>query len=247
MPMGIGTPEVDIGTAGPILFLIILTPYGPTIAGFVVSALSEGRSGVRSLWGRFWNRNIHLRWLLVIVFFFPALRVAANLVSRLLDRQDYPFLTHPGQIWMFIPPLIANTIINGGMSEEFGWRGFALPRFQARWNALASSIILGAIWASWHIPLWFVPGDTHNQVYFWGWAGRIILFSIMMTWIFNNTKGSVLAAILFHGFANASGDIIWCCGSSEWHFNGTYLVIVILILIIFGPKHLVRKRAAGKI
>jgi prolipoprotein diacylglyceryltransferase len=63
-----------------------------------------------------------------------------------------------------------------------------------------------------------------------------------MTWIFNNTNGSVLAAILFHGMANSVGDLIWCCGSSAWHWYGVELLVVILIVIIFGARNLVRRR-----
>jgi membrane protease YdiL (CAAX protease family) len=208
-----------------------------------MTALTEGRTGVRALWRRFWNRNLSIKWLFLILLFIPALQLIANLVSRTLDGQAYPFLTWPNQPWMIIPPFIANTLVNGGMSEEFGWRGYVLPRFQARWNALTSSIALGAIWASWHIPLWFVPGDDHNQVFFWGWAARLILFSILMTWIFNNTNGSVLAAILFHGTANSVDDLISCCGSSTWHFYGVELFAAILIVVFFGAKSLVRQQA----
>jgi membrane protease YdiL (CAAX protease family) len=240
MPAGIGTSQVDLKSAGPLILLIALTPYGPTIAGFVMAALTEGKTGVKSLWKRFWNPNFSLKGLFVTLLFLPILQLVANLVSRTLDGQAYPFLTWPNQPWMFIPPFIANMLVNGGMSEEFGWRGYVLPRFQARWNALTSSIALGAIWASWHIPLWFVPGDTHNQRFFWGWTAGLILFSILMTWIFNNTNGSVLAVILFHGIANSVGDLIWCCGSSVWHFYGVELLAVIIILIIFGAKNLVR-------
>lgn len=242
LPPGIGTSEVDFGSAGPLILLIALTPYGPTIAGFVMAALTEGKDGAKALWKRFWSRTWSLKWLLVSLLFFPALRLVANIVSRTLDNQAYPVFTWPNQPWMFIPPFIANTLVNGGMSEEFGWRGYVLPRFQAKWNALVSSIVLGAIWVCWHIPLWFVPGDSHQQVFFWGWAGRIILFSTMMTWIFNNTKGSVLAAILFHGSANSAGDLIWCCGSSAWHYSGVYLLVAILIVLIFGPRNLVRQQ-----
>jgi len=90
-----------------------------------------------------------------------------------------------------------------------------------------------------HIPEWFVPGDSHNQIFFWGWAGRIILLSILMTWIFNNTKGSVLATILFHGMANSAGDLFQYSGS-DWYYIGVRLLVVILIVFIFGSKNLVR-------
>ena len=97
---------------------------------------------------------------------------------------------------MFIMAFIFN-----GMFEEFGWRGYVLPRFQARWNALASSLILGVIWAAWHAGQWFVPGSNLYHRDFWLWSLGTILLSILMTWIFNNTKGSVLAASLLHGMA----------------------------------------------
>jgi hypothetical protein len=239
MPSGIGTSEVDLGSAGPLILIIMLSPFGPTIGAFVMTAMAEGRTGVKALWRRFWNHNLSIKWLLVILMFFPAFQLIANFVSRTLDGRAYPFLTYPNQPWMFIPPFIANTLINAGMSEEFGWRGYALPRLQSRWNALTSSIILGAIWASWHIPLWFVPGDSHNHVFFWGWAGRIILLSTLMTWIFNNTNGSVLAAALFHGMANSAGDLFQVSGS-EWYSNGVRLLVVVLIVIVFGSKNLVR-------
>jgi len=242
MPSGIGTPAVDFGSAGLTILIIILSPFGPTIAAFVMTAINEGKTGVRALWRRFWNRNLEVKWLLVILFFLPIFQLTVNLIARILDGQNYPFLTYPNQPWLFIPPFIANTLINGGMSEEFGWRGYVLPRFQSRWNALSSSIILGLIWASWHIPLWFVPGDSHHNVYFWGWAGRIILLSILLTWIFNNTNGSILAVVLFHGIANSVGDLFNYSGS-EWYYNVTRLLVVILIVIYFGPKDLVRRRS----
>ena len=139
---------------------------------------------------------------------------------------------------MVIPPFITAFIFNG-MLEEFGWRGYVLPRFQARWNALPSSLILGVIWGAWHIGQWFVPGSNLYQRNFWLWGLGTILLSILMTWIFNNTKGSVLAASLFHAMIN-TGIILF---QLDWRYYGVELLAVILIVIIFGPKSLVRRRA----
>ncbi|MDH4279006.1 MAG: CPBP family intramembrane metalloprotease [Acidimicrobiia bacterium] len=189
-PAGAGTDEVELS---PMLLLLAITPFGPTIAGFVATAISEGRAGVRSLWGRFWNRDQSIKWLLVALLFFPALKLVSNLVTRTLDGEPYPFFE---DAWLtgFVGVLMTNTFINGGMSEEFGWRGYVLPRFQAKWNALVSSVVLGAIWASWHIPLWFIPEDEHSGTFFGTRLMAWIAISIMMTWIFNNTNGSILAA-----------------------------------------------------
>jgi len=241
MPKGIGTSKVDLGSAWPIMILSVITPFGPTIGAFVVTAMTEGKPGVRTLWRRFWNRNLSIKWLFVILLFFPVLLLLANLVARTLDGQAYPFLTWPNQPWMFIPPLIANTLVNGGMSEEFGWRGYVLPRFQAKWNALVSSLVLGVIWGVWHLPLIKAGMSFTNSV-----AELILwqtLVAIFFTWVFNNTNGSILAVVLFHAMANSSSDIVWCCGPSPWYFYGVYLLTGILIVIIFGPKNLIRRRS----
>ncbi len=240
LPSGDLASGVDLGSTLPAFLIILIAPYGPTLAGFVMTAITEGRTGVKALWKRFWNRDLSIKWLVVVLLFFPTLRLAANIVSRTLDGQAYPLLAHPN-LEIFIGSFIFSGLIHGGMSEEFGWRGYALPRFQARWNALTSSIVLGVIWISWHIPLWFAPGELQEQDSFWGWAPIVLIYSIFYTWIFNNTKGSLLAAVLFHAMTNATSDLIWCCGSSGWNYLGVELVVVILIVIIFGPKILVRQ------
>jgi membrane protease YdiL (CAAX protease family) len=241
MPGGISTQNIDLGSSWYFVPLSLLAPYGPTLAAFVMTGLTEGKPGIKALWKRFWNRRLSLIWLLTILFFFPALRLVANLISRILDGQAYPILTLPNQPWMFIIPLIFNGLIHGGMSEEFGWRGYVLPRFQAKWNALISSLILGVIWGVWHLPLLFAGMQSANSV-----AELVLwqtLVAIFFTWVFNNTNGSILAVVIFHAMVNTSGDIVWCCGPSPWHFYGVYLLAGILIMIIFGPKNLVRGRS----
>ena len=245
LPTGIGTAEVDFVAALPMILIVLFAPYGPTIAGFVMAAMTEGRPGAKVLWARFWNRRLSLRWLAVCLLFFPALQLAANLVTRIVDGQAYPVMAYPS-LGVFINALVFDGFIHGGMSEEFGWRGYALPRLQARWNALVSSMILGVIWVAWHIPLWYFPGDEHSQINFWQWASLLLVFSIMMTWMFNNTNGSVLAAVLFHALANASNSLFWCCGTAIWHRNGLWWLVAILLVIIFGPKSLVRQNATAE-
>ena len=120
-----------------------------------MTAITEGRSGVKALWGRFWNRNLSLKWLLVTLLFYDALWLVANLVARMIDGEAYPFVDLPDPIWTIIP-LFLQAFVSSGMGEEFGWRGYALPRFQAKWNALVSSIVLGLIWAFWHIHAFFI-------------------------------------------------------------------------------------------
>jgi len=213
-----------------------LASWGPIIAAFLVTALTEGKTGVRSLWGRFWNRNMSARWLLVTLLFLPVLALVDNLVIRLLDGQNYPVFFNYDPVWTIITSF-AFAFFSNGVLEEFGWRGYVLPRFQARWNALASSLILGVLWAVWHAGQWFVPGSNLYQRDFWLWSLGTILLTIIMTWIFNNTKGSVLAAALFHGTIN-TGIFAFLL---DWRYYVIELLVVVLTVIIFGPKNLVRQ------
>lgn len=224
-------------SAGPGIMIIVLANWGPLIAAFAVTTITEGKSGVKALWRRFWNRNTSIKWLLVAVLMIPAMGLVANLVSRTLDGQAYPFFFSYNPPWTIISVFITAFIFNG-ILEEFGWRGYVLPRFQVRWNALTSSIILGAIWASWHIGEWFIPGSHLYQRNFWLWALGMILLSILMTWVFNNTKGSVLSAVLIHAMANTG--IIWA--RMDWRYYGIELLAVILIVIIFGSRNLAKQR-----
>jgi membrane protease YdiL (CAAX protease family) len=101
---------------------------------------------------------------------------------------------------IFIPPFfLTDAIITG---EELGWRGYVLPRLQVRYSALVSSLIVGVIWAIWHIPTFLAPGNTSPLALF---MVKIITESVLYTWLYNNTRGSLLLVTLFHTAGNTAG------------------------------------------
>jgi len=148
-----------------------------------------------------------------------------------------------GALVMFL----VNGLVNG---EEFGWRGFALPRLQARYSALTSSLILGGIWTLFHLPLFFTKGGgaggNMSQTPFIAFALIVLSGSVLVTWLFNNTRGSVLFAYLFHAAANtwpgifastASGGMIF------WIYAVLFSIVAILVIFLYGPSRLSRKHA----
>jgi uncharacterized protein len=223
-----------------VLFIGIPGAFGPTFAAFLITGISEGKPGMKALWKRFWNRNAGLKWLLVALVFYDVIRLSANLIARTLDGQAYPILVLPDPLWSYIPALVTPFILSG-MGEEFGWRGYALPRFQARWSALTSSLLLGVIWACWHLLFFFIPTATLYGRSFLEWAPWIVMSSVIYTWLFNNTKGSVLIAALFHATANYSVFIL-PTHASLWYFMAIMALVVTVIVIAFGPKALVRPK-----
>jgi membrane protease YdiL (CAAX protease family) len=90
------------------------------------------------------------------------------------------------------------------LGEEVGWRGYALPALQARHGALTSSVILGSVWALWHLPQFFNPATLYSNLPLVLFLAYLLPFSVLVTWVFNSTGGSVLMAMLIHAIMNAS-------------------------------------------
>ena len=216
----------------PWLLLNLPVLLGPSTAAFVVAGLTEGKPGVKELWMRFWSRNVSLKWLLVAVLILPILRLIAAVLTQVLSNTSYPFLVEGGVLDVLIVPIGMGLF--SGIHEEFGWRGYALPRFQAKWNALISCIILGVITALWHLPGFITPGEPLFGRNFWEWLPWHMLIQIVgFSWIFNNTKGNVLAVILFHATTSLSLFVV------DFTYYWVLLVAAILIVAVFGAKDLV--------
>lgn len=111
---------------------------------------------------------------------------------------------------MFVGVFLFAMVLSGGLNEEPGWRGFAQPRLNQRYGALGASLIIGVVWAGWHLPYFFAPVTPHssfplvNQI---GWFGGILTLSIILAWVYNSTE-SVLIAMVLHAMANTADMII---------------------------------------
>jgi membrane protease YdiL (CAAX protease family) len=235
-------PDVDL-SAWLLLLILggILSTLGPSVAAFVVAAYSEGKAGTRDLWKRFWSIRLPGKWLIVSFVFWPILLAIPFIIAVITEGQT------PDLFWVSQPLAILGLFFNnftrsGGMSEEFGWRGYALPRLQAKWNALTSSLILGVIWAVWHAPLWFIAGDSHQGSSFLMFSANLVLVSVLYTWIYNNANESILAAVVFHAMANTAAQMLPALGTDVYRF-GVLVLAVILVVVIYGPMRLAREPA----
>jgi membrane protease YdiL (CAAX protease family) len=152
----------------------------------------------------------------------------------------------PELVWLSDPMFIVVTfftiLLTGGpLQEEYGWRGYALPRLQGRFNALVSSIILGVLWSLWHLPYFYIGSESGYQ-YLWGHMLSAVIISIIMTWLYNNTGGSILVALLSHNLFNVSNIIFPALETQMGSlFYLIFMIIsVIAIVAIWKPKRLVR-------
>ncbi|MEJ2487650.1 MAG: type II CAAX endopeptidase family protein [Anaerolineales bacterium] len=246
MPAETGTPDFDLLKAGPVILIVLISPFGPTIGGFVVTALSERKEGVKRLWKRFWKSGLSTKWLLITLCFYPIMLLVIRYSAQVFagtPQAPFPYLRQP---WMLLPPFMAS-ILHGGLSEEFGWRGFALPHLQSKMNALSAALVLGLIEGCWHIPLIYMPGDSRAGMGILALVLPYLIVGISRSWIFNSTNGSVLAAVLFHASGNTFGWFIPVNVPFPNYYYLIYLVFALLILVVYGPNSLRRAEKQVKV
>jgi hypothetical protein len=216
-------------------------------AGIILAAVEGRKGGVRELLGRVLIWRVGIGWWLFALL-FPAIPAAGSQYLSSLFGGPSVDWSGVGPLYSIIP-LLLFLIVFAGLGEEFGWRGFAIPRLQTRYNALRTSLIIGAFHSLWHIPLFFVKGVMQHSMAqeaglipaFLGYAVFVIAFSVQLTWIFNNTKGSVLLAAVFHGAVNAWNGYI---DIYRGHMAGVYAymalmaAVAIVVVLIYGMKSL---------
>jgi membrane protease YdiL (CAAX protease family) len=179
---------------------------GPFLAAFIMTGITEGRVGIGRLLRRFVLWRVGLGWYLFALLGFPMLLVLSVIVlpGALASFQGLATLAPLPLLGI----LVYGFFLSGPLGEEPGWRGFALPRLQALHGPLVGSLILGPLWALWHLPLFFTPWNeltTFNLVVY---VLATTCLTILYTWAFNNTKGSLLIAILIHWSFDAATVIV---------------------------------------
>jgi membrane protease YdiL (CAAX protease family) len=182
-----------------------LAPFaGPSFAAFIMTGLTEGSAGIAELLRRIALWRVGLPWYLFAIVGIPAIMVFGALV---LPGVQGTFQM-PGLSLLLGYPVsfLVSLIIGGPLGEELGWRGFALPRLQRLQGPFVGSLTLGALWTFWHLPYFWMPewGTPKNSVLDIVWFVLAdVALTIVYTWVFNNTKGSLLIVILVHASNDA--------------------------------------------
>lgn len=182
-----------------------LAAFGPLLAAVIATALAEGPGGLRRLGSRVVQWRVRPTWWVYAVAPLLLYGVAA-LVMRLV-RGSWTDIGLLGRV-NFLPDLgpgaLALWIVTFGIGEETGWRGFALPQLQRSRSVLAASLLLGLLWAGWHLPtLFYLPSYVqHGLAALPGLVIGVTLGSIVLAWLVTGSGGSVLLAIVWHGVFN---------------------------------------------
>lgn len=207
---------------------LMLFGAGPMVAALAVTLRFRGIAGVAELLRRVVRWRIGPHWFFVAAF-LPLIpqwlglwtwsRVTGNPI-HLVPWADYAVS------WLQITAISTLFFI----TEELGWRGFWLPRALARTSWLRAALLVGLVWGIWHYPFWLtaswaMTGDLgQSALMACASTGRAIALSVMLTWVFRNTRGSVLPAMLFHGANNANFDKMFSAAGDISQQGPSFLV-----------------------
>lgn len=223
-----------------------LGTFGPSVAALLLSGVMNGRSGLQRLLRGLLIWRVHPFWY-GFSLLGTALVVLPAIWMHVWLGGAVPQFNDPAQWYLAIVALVY-VLVFSVLGEEIGWRGYALPRLQSRYNALAASVILGLIWGVWHLPLFFVPGDLHNTLPLGLFLLDNVGLAILMTWVFNNTRGSLLLALLFHAASNTTLGLFPVLPADNggairplWIAVGLLVVLAVGVIVRAGPAHLSRR------
>jgi membrane protease YdiL (CAAX protease family) len=222
---------------------------GPSVIAFILTLKIEGIHGAKILFNRVLRVKLGY-WYFPIFLILPVILVLAHILNMILGGADFPKTGLLSEPWWILVVFLIFFILQFG--EEFGWRGYALDRLQTRWNALISSIILGILWALWHLPMFLSKGFPHYDYHlpFSQLFITLVIASIFITWLQNNCKGSLIPALVIHTLINISGEVLPLIEKSQdvqgdysaWIIvNILFTITVIFILLLWDQTTFKRK------
>jgi len=240
VPLALGSHGISPFDKPYFQFLLIFPAIGPALAAIIVTQMTHGKTGVRDLLKALIQWRVDLDWYLVAVFGPVVLLIAGKAITKLLGFSVTP-AGPQGDLFSvaisaFAMSLLPNTC------EEIGWRGFALPRLQKRYNALLATLTVGVLWGLWHLPLFFSVGNPMSE-YPLPHFIFIVAGAFIYTWLYNSTKGSILLVALFHVALNTFGAII--SGVSIIVMAIVFCLVAVALVATFGSTSLSRQERAS--
>jgi CAAX protease family protein len=233
------TWPIDLANSGVLPFQVpfaaaLLVGYGFVFASLIMTGLTLGKDGVIALLKRFLIWRLSWKWYLVAFLFLPAMQFIAVYLNAVLSQTPIDFSTvYAHKIFgsssnlalLILPFFLIDSLANG---EEIGWRGYILPRLQAKYSALVSSLIIGVIWGLWHIPKFLAEGNTTPFALF---MIDMIAKAVLFTWLYNNTKGSLLLVALFHASDNTASVFLPVANTATGGNLNIFAIVVVLDII----------------
>ena len=177
---------------------IIFSAFGPAAGTFFSLRTIEGKGSIKKYLQKF--KSFKFGWI-VWISIFLVLGLASFIAWIVPELFGLNRLSQYMPIYFFLPYLVI-CILFGGGQEEIGWRGYILPYLEKKYGLIIGSLILGIIWAIWHLPLWFIPGSTQSYMNFFSFILLTIGYSYFFSWIIEKSGNRLLSGPIVHGTGN---------------------------------------------
>jgi uncharacterized protein len=178
--------------------LYLVGVFAPALVAVILTAGRDGVDRVRTLLRRVIAWAVPPRYYVFAILFYPLTRLAGAALERIVLG------TWPGasreSLGVMIVATFLSTPVQAG--EEVGWRGFLLPRLSARVGLPVASLVVGIVWAAWHLPFFFMSGTDKTGQPFLAYGAGLTALSVAMAWLYWRTRGSLLLTMLMHATVN---------------------------------------------
>jgi hypothetical protein len=201
----------------PLFFLAV---YAPAIATFIVVGYNAGAEGLRRYLARLFLWRCSLAWYAFLIIGIPLLFFGGSAVKGTLLATPFPFSSFQSLIVALLFTMFKGPV------EEFGWRGLALPLLQRKFAPIWAGLILGVIWGFWHLPAFLLSGTPQSAWSFTPFFAGSIAISVIVTALFNTSRGSILLSALFHFQLN---NPIW----PDAQPYDTFLFLTAAVLVVW--------------
>jgi membrane protease YdiL (CAAX protease family) len=247
---GIGIAATQVTAQNPVLStaLMMVAGFGPSLAGFAVVAIVSTGTGLREWAARCLDWRVGWRWFVLAFVLPPAVMLTALAIHGLLGGA-MPASPVVDQIPLAILNFGLVLVVGGPLGEEFGWRGYALPVLAAKVGWRSASLIIGAIWGVWHLPLFFMDSSAQSHMPMPVFMLNILAGSVVFAWLFERTQRSVLPVLVLHTSLNAwtsIGGIIPTAATGRPFVLTTGLMVLIALLLLLTPALESQQRHAAE-
>jgi len=232
-------------TPGIVLLIMILGTFGPAIGAIISKYSIEGKDAVKIFLKSFLSLKFGWKvWTLIFLVLGGACFIAW-IIPEFLGEDRLPM--YLPSAYVFLPYLLMMVFFGGGQ-EEIGWRGYISPYLERKYGLIVGGLILGIVWAAWHLPLWFIPGTSQIYMNFFGFMLGTIGYSYFLSWVIAVSGNRLMSGLIAHGTANAFAALFpWLIMADDvkqtrfW----IYLVFILIIGIIIVAARTYKSKKIG--
>ena len=232
---GIGL-DLPFDVAGYSTLVVIIGAFAPLMAAITLVARDDGWKGVKSFLGKALDFHIKPAYLILALVLPLLIHVIAHYLSIAVGMDVaqtlFPAEISLSPIILAIPYFILMLVIGGGQ-EEFGWRGYAQEPLQEKIGVIPASLVIGIIWGTWHLPLWFMAGDLHSAYSFLAFVMMTTSISLVYAWLYNSGEKKLVVVMFFHAMNNTAAPLLPFLHGIEGKPESAYWIYA-AVNVVFG-------------